>query len=360
MHTTRKILVAGSILIFLLTGLVFFCLDYYMSVQTETDIRRVASVHLEGMMNEELNRFEVVKDIFFRRNHGLIDIFNHLDVYDRAEIQRKVAEYSFSQSLPSCSIISSSGHIEHLFGTNVKKLNDPEFVIDRLQNLQRGVTAGKDEFGSIVVLCLPYFMPMENGEHSIGILCYGPLEVFSRTLNLTGEKTLVYYHIIRRDSSYVVENKDTYGENYFKKFLSFSTPVDKTPEAAMEELRLALKEGKPFQCHTIYTYPNTHLTQRRTVHAVPMPESNWYLLCVIPYGELDAMIEYMGSSRAIGTLISVGVIALGILVFLFVHLRASNRDGQWGEQVLKLPDRRPPNRPCKLSVRKRRLKKPNI
>ena len=80
MHATRKILVGGAILIFILTGIVFFCLDYYMSIQTETDIRRIAAVHLEGMMNDELNRFDAFKDIFFRRTQGLIEILNKANV----------------------------------------------------------------------------------------------------------------------------------------------------------------------------------------------------------------------------------------------------------------------------------------
>ena len=325
MHHTNKVLVGGAILIFLLTGIVFFCLDYYMSIQTETDVRRIAAVHLEGMMNEELNRFEVIKEIFFRRSYGLLEILNDTNVNDRTAIHRKVAAYSFSQSLPSCSLISASGHIETIFGKKVVKFNDPNFVVESLKNLQRAVTAGWDERGQIIAFCLPYFMPMENGENSIGIVSSGPLEVFSRTLDLTSDKTLVYFHIIRRDSTYVIQNRDTYGSNFFEQFLAFSKPLEGTAEEAVAKFTKAMYDGKPFGINSIFTYPKSHLTQRRTMQAVPLPECNWYLLTVIPYGELDTMIEYMGNSRTYGTLVSVTVIALGLLVFLYFHLRASKR-----------------------------------
>ena len=67
MHASKKIIIGGLIFLFVLTGLIFFCLNSYMSSQTEKDVRRIASVHLEGMMGEELNRFEVIKQIFFRQ-----------------------------------------------------------------------------------------------------------------------------------------------------------------------------------------------------------------------------------------------------------------------------------------------------
>ncbi|MBQ9537394.1 MAG: response regulator [Desulfovibrionaceae bacterium] len=325
MHASKKIIIGGLIFLFVLTGLIFFCLNSYMSSQTEKDVRRIASVHLEGMMGEELNRFEVIKQIFFRQCYALVKAFNRIDHMDRDSIKKKIQEYSLSQNLAGCSLLSATGVIEPLFGSRIEQLDDAAFVINKLAHVERVVTAAKNSTGLNIVFAVPYFMPMHNGEHSIGILCIRPIRHFDQVMNLTSEKTFTFFHIIRKDSTYVIKDRDVSENTYFERLLNCSRPMHKTTTAVVAELNQAMQEGASYTCHIDYVDPYEHTTQRRTMHAVPLPESNWYLIAVIPYSALDAMISGMAHSRNISTLVAVSIMAVAIFSVLFIYIRITTR-----------------------------------
>ncbi|MBQ7585917.1 MAG: response regulator [Desulfovibrionaceae bacterium] len=325
MHKTKKILIAGLFFIFILTGMVFLGLYSYMDEHTEEDVRRIALVHLEGMMNEELNRFEVIKSIFFRRNDALVEAITRLDVHNRVAIKKKIAEFSLSQNLSTCALISADGRLETLFGKPIEKLDDPLFVIKDLSQIKRVVTVGHDENEHLIVFGVPYFMPMSDGGTSIGLLCARSLRVFERTLNLKGENTLVFFHVIRRDGSYVIHNQNTFGKTVFEKFSRCAKPLEKSKKVILAEWRKSLENKETYICHINYTDPHEDTFERRTLRSVPLPESAWSLLGVIPYGALDGMIADMAKTRIQGTLISLAVLAVGILGVLFIYIRISSQ-----------------------------------
>ena len=51
--------------------------------------------------------------------------------------------------------------------------------------------------------------PMPNGDRSTGLIAAVPLEYITDFLSLEDEGQLMYYHIIRPDGSFVIQNPNT-------------------------------------------------------------------------------------------------------------------------------------------------------
>ncbi|MCR5260199.1 MAG: hypothetical protein K6E40_18920, partial [Desulfovibrio sp.] len=58
-----KEIFAGLFFLLGLACLVFFALSHYMVSRTSQDVRRIAHAHLQGMLEQEANRFEAIKAI---------------------------------------------------------------------------------------------------------------------------------------------------------------------------------------------------------------------------------------------------------------------------------------------------------
>ena len=69
---------------------------------------------------------------------------------------------------------------------------------------------GTDADGNEVVLFgVDADYPLRNGDKSIGLIAAVPLEYVTDLLALEDESQLMYYHIIRPDASFVIQNSNT-------------------------------------------------------------------------------------------------------------------------------------------------------
>ncbi len=162
---------------------------------------------------------------------------------------------------------------------------------------------------------------MPGGRRSVGILWCKPIAMFQRMMNLDDPMSLVTFRLIRRDGSYVVQSRGTGKDNYYSNLLTYCTPERRTVDQTVDDMKRAVATDGAFESNCRYVNAEKGIDERRSFRGVPLKDSNWYIVGILPYGVLNDAMEEMGASMARGALASVAVLAAGILLVFLLYLR---------------------------------------
>ena len=124
----------------------------------------------------------------------------------------------------------------------------------------------------------------------------------------------MYYHIIRPDGSFVIQNPNTELRYFFEQLQkqSDSAVNESSAENPVEKFSVALKK------HEEYTAILEVNGEERQIYGISLPYSEWYLVSVMPYTILDKAINNLGSQRIFMTLLSCASVLI-ILTVIFLR-----------------------------------------
>lgn len=326
MKKEYRLIIEGFIFIFILAVITFSTMNRYMDLQTEKDVRTIAQVHLQGVAEQELNRFEAIKAIRFSQMSSMKKEIIDSDTPAAADdVYKKLRHSAEFQNLTNCTLISADGEADSVYGSLIEKFGDKDFLLKSLKEGESIVTGGWSVDEQIIIYASPLSVPMKNGKKSMGMLWCKPMSTFSEMMNIQADQSLVYFHIIRRDGSYVLNNKDVIGKTYYEKVLEHVTPEHMSVRDAVEMIRQAISSDERFKMDTTYVDDISGINERQSVYASPLPDSNWYLVSIIPYGVLDETIQGMGHARNLAMFLAVGVLTLGILAVFLLYMRMTKQ-----------------------------------
>lgn len=130
--------------------------------------------------------------------------------------------------------------------------------------------------------------------------------------------SMIYYHIIRRDGSFVIRSSEAYRDNYFTRIREvFSEMNGKTPEQYVEELRMSMQDRKS------YSTPIMVEGGYQQLYCSYLAGTDWYLVAVMPYGVLNEGIEALANMRQIVILIACSIILAAVFVIFIMYFRMS-------------------------------------
>ena len=155
--------------------------------------------------------------------------------------------------------------------------------------------------------------PMHNGDKSTGLIAAVPLEYITDFLSLEDEEQLMYYHIIRPDGSFVIQNSNTELWYFFEQLQKQLDPTvnEFSAENSLKMFSDTLKNHEEFA--TTYEVNG----EERQIYGISLPYSEWYLVSVMPYSILDDTINNLSSQRMFMTLLScASVLIILTLIFL--------------------------------------------
>ena len=124
----------------------------------------------------------------------------------------------------------------------------------------------------------------------------------------------MYYHIIRPDGSFVIQNPNTELWYFFEQLQNQpdSAANGSSAENPVEAFRAALEN------HKEYAAALEANGGERQVYGISLPYSEWYLVSVMPYSMLDHVINNLDSQRMFMTLLSCSSVLI-ILTLIFLR-----------------------------------------
>ena len=306
-NPTTRFLIYSFIGLLIFSIIMFSLLGIYMSRKSKKAVYEIGQIYMSGM-NEHMSRhFETVIKLRFNQVSGIVSVVS-ADNNDIEKLYEELVYRAQVRGFDYLALCSTEGDFQTLYGQSIQPLNPGPFVEALVQGEQR-VAVGIDSAGNEVVLFgVAAAYPMHNGDRSTGLIAAAPLEYITDFLSLEDEEQLMYYHIIRPDGSFVIQNSNTELRYFFEQLQKQldSTANELSVENSIKEFGDSLKN--------LQEYATTFEVngEERQIYGISLPYSEWYLVSVMPYSILNDAINSLSSQRMFMTLLS----CASILIFL--------------------------------------------
>lgn len=311
-NSTTRFLICSFIGLLIFSIIIFSLLGVYMGRKSKNTVYEIGNIYMSGM-NEQMSRhFETVIKLRFDQVSGVVSVVS-TDNKDRESLYEELIYRTQVRGFDYLALCSAKGDFQTLYGQSIQPLNPEPFVEALLQGEQR-VAVGVDADGNEVVLFgVDTAYPMHNGDRSTGLIAAVPLEYITDFLSLEDDGQLMYYHIIRPDGSFVIQNPNTELRHLFEQLQKQLDPTanELSVDNSIKEFGAALKN------HQEFAMTFEVKGEERQIYGISLPYSEWYLVSVMPYSILDDAINNLSSQRIFMTLLScASVLIILILIFL--------------------------------------------
>lgn len=320
--TTRFIIVSFAFLLVVSIG-VLSIFAFTMSKKSEETIDEIGKIYMSGMSEKISNHFETtIKLRMFQVEAIIRDVPPENAVYGnnlKAMLTKDGQIYDFSY----LAFYSNDGEFEMIYGEPIQ-LSDPQPFLDSLRKDEKKIAVGRTINGeeNIVMMSIPAYYPMSDGNKSIALVAGVPAEYINQVLSLNEEDSYTYSrsHIIRSDGSYVIRNHNAFRDNYFIRMSEIISEFNgKDADQYIEEFKNKMEVGEDYSA--IIMVEN----ERRHIYSTHLPCSEWYLVTVMPYSVLDKTINDLNNQRIILLFMAIGVILLVLLILFILYYQMTKK-----------------------------------
>lgn len=306
---------------------VFSAITSFMVRQNNAALNRVVDTYMEGMSTQIQRHFETMVDMRLIQVEGIVQAIppesvTTLDQTTRERFERAAAYRGFIH----LALYSIEGEAEVLYGEDVT-VEDKEIFLADMNNGDKLVTLGTTAGGETMLLygiSVGYpndvGYPMSGGQRCTALVVGLPIDQINNALSLGVDSTLIFTHIIRSDGTFVVENADIASDNCYDWIRENGRnygleDIDDT----MAELRQAVEARTEFSMVVSIGGEAGH------VYCVPLPNTEWTMVTVMPRGVLDEALATLGNQRVWTALAGCSIIMLAMLAIFLVYFRFSRQ-----------------------------------
>lgn len=319
-NKTTRFLMVSIIALVIISASVFFGLQFIMRGKSTTAINEVGTLYMSGISQRISRHFETLIDLQLDQVEGITDgtppdtVTYGTDMIEKLTTSGQICDFD------KLALYSKDGEFEMLYGDLVE-LDDPEPFLNSINAGERKVAIGHTDSGEAVILLgVPAVYPMKSGKRCAALVAGMPTDYINRALSLDMDSTMMYSHIIRYDGSYVVKNTDSQADNYFSRLRNeFDVADERNIEDYIKELQAAIAEGKDYSGVLVLANENRH------IYCTKLSDSEWYLVSVMPYGELDTTIGSLDAQRTILFIGCFGIILILLLSIFSVYFNMTKK-----------------------------------
>ena len=314
-NETTRFLKTSLILVLTLCVVTFTGLAVIMRRKSSDTISRVGLTYMEGMSQQVSQHFATTMKLRLEQMEALVEMIPPDTAASMDSLREELSYNARIRGFVELAFYSQDGNFEMICGDGVK-LADPPPFLQSMRNGEEKVAVGTDNEGNrILLLGVPSQYPMSDGEVCIALVAALPIDYIKDTLALE-TNDLVNLHIIRQDGSMVIRGSDVFRESYFDRIRAeFSTISGADAEAYLSELQEAMSKNE------IYSNVLEIGRDRSHVYCTSLPYSEWYLVMVMPYGQLSEMVTDLSSQWIWMVLGACGLILAALMLLFWKYFR---------------------------------------
>lgn len=324
-NTKKFLLISFSILISVCI-VMFTITSVYVSGKSDGAINEIGMIYMSAIAKQMQEKFDAVIDSQILEMEGIVERHPpETMVYGPEMIEQLVLSAQVRDFL-YLGLYTKDGDCEVIYGKEVEYKSEEVFH-NVLQDSSLRVFSGLNVEGErVMCLLIDVAYPMKEGKISTAMVAAMPMEYLENVLALDGENSLMYSYIIRRDGTFVIRtNNESLFENINETFCEFK---GKQPEEYINELREAINQN------TDYATIACVNQDKRYLLCTDLPNSEWYLISLMPFGILDRILKDLSIDRQTATLLMCFVIIGGIVIIFLLYYRVSK------QQLLELENAR--------------------
>lgn len=281
-------------------------------------ISEVGEIYMMAMAKQTQQKFDAVVDLQIMEMKGILERHPpETETYGK-EMLEQLALSAQVRNYTYLGLFTAEGEFETIYGEAVEYQDESTFkTVLNDSNLR--VFSGINKQGERqLCMLINAAYPMQGNKHSVAMVAALPMEYLERILALDEKDNLMYSFIIRKNGTYVVRSKE---DNYFEHISEmFSKNEGKTAEEYADELQQAINSNTDYS--TIVRAADGEYQSLLCTH---LPDSEWYLISLMPFGTLDTIMENLDTGRQ-NTIMIVGLIILaGLLLIFLLYYRMSQQ-----------------------------------
>lgn len=315
---TKRFLFSSVACLVLLCIVAFGVVWGYMSRTSNDTINDLGTLYMSEMSKQLQQKFDAIVNLRIMQVEGIVQRTPPESVEYGDAMKEELAFSGSIRGFDYLALCSEDGKGELLCGETLQPVDELEFQ-EVLTGGEKNITSGISESGERVILfAVPAEYPMKDGGRSSILLAGLPISYMEEALVMESEDSLIYYHIIRRDGSFVIRSSVAYRDNYFTRMREvFSASNGKTPEKYVEELQTAMNNRESYSAQVVVDGAYQQL------YCSFLGGTDWYLVAVMPYGVLSDSVVSLANVRQTAMLLGCGVILAAVLIIFAIYFRMS-------------------------------------
>ena len=314
LNSATRFLTVSLVLILVLTVCIFSFLALFMIQKSSDTISVVGTTYMTGMGEKVTQHFATTIELRLSQVDSLVSSIppeSGSSDYLREELGHNAKARDFS----SLAFFSSTGEFDMIYGEE-PILADPEPFLASMNSGDKKVAVASTDHGEKdILLGVSAEYIMSDGTTATALVASLPADYIAETLSLYSENTLVYSHIIRRDGTFVIRSGDAFRENYFDRIQALFEEQGESGEQYIRELEAAMDAGKD------YTALLTFGSERRHLQCNKLPYSEWFLVTVLPYGQLDESVSELSRTWLYMAFLGCAIVLAALLLVFLQYFR---------------------------------------
>ena len=314
LNSATRFLTISLALILLLTVCIFSFLAFFMSEKSSETISAVGTTYMTGMGEKVMQHFATTIELRLSQVDSLVGSIPP-DSGSASALRAELARNAKARDFVALAYYSPTGEFDMIYGEE-PVLADPDSFLASMNNGDKKVAVASIATGQKdVLLGVSAEYRMSDGTLSTALVASLPADYIAETLSLYSENSLVYSHIIRRDGSFVIRSGDAFRENYFDRIQALFTEQGENGEQYIRELEAAMDTGEDYSALLVFG------SERRHLQCNKLPYSEWYLVTVLPYGELDQAVSDLSHAWLYLVFLGCAVVLLALLLVFWQYFR---------------------------------------
>ncbi len=314
---TKKFLVISFSILISVCIVMFTITSVYVSGKSDGAINEIGMIYMSAIAKQMQEKFDAVIDSQILEMEGIVqrhppeEMEYGQEMIDQLVLSAQVRDFVY------LGLYTKDGENEKIYGTEVEY--ESEIVFQKvLQDSSLRVFSGVSAEGErVMCMLINVGYPMKNGKKSAAMVAAMPMEYLEKVLALDGKNSLMYSYIIRRDGTFVIRTREG---NFFDNISETFCPYNgKSAEQYADELQQAVNTDVEYA--TIACMDN----EKRYLLCTELPNSEWYLLSMMPFGTLDRILQDLSLDRQTATLAMCFIIIGGIVIIFMIYYKLSRQ-----------------------------------
>ncbi len=314
---TKKFLVISFSILISVCIVMFTITSVYVSGKSDGAINEIGMIYMSAIAKQMQEKFDAVIDSQILEMEGIVlrhppeEMEYGQEMIDQLVLSAQVRDFVY------LGLYTDDGESEMIYGSEVEYESEEVFQ-NVLQDSSLRVFSGLSSEGErVMCMLINVEYPMKGGKTSSAMVAAIPMEYLEKVLALDGENSLMYSYIIRRDGTFVIRTREnSFFENINETFCEYN---GKSAQQYAQELQEAVSSNSEYA--TIACMDD----ERRYLLCTDLPNSEWYLLSLMPFGTLDRILQDLSLKRQSATLLMCFIIIGGIVIIFMIYYKLSRQ-----------------------------------
>nr|WP_325183124.1 response regulator [uncultured Oscillibacter sp.] len=312
LNNSTRFLTVSLALVLLLTVCIFSFLAVFMTRKSAETISAVGTAYMTGMGEKVTQHFETTIQLRLSQLEALVIGFQPDDIPAKT-LREELAGNAQMRGFESLAFYSREGEFDMIYGETPILADSGPFLASMNNGDKKVAVVSTDHGEKDILLGVSAEYVMSNGETATALVACLPADYIAETLSLYSESTLVYSHIIRRDGTFVIRSGDAFRESYFDRIQAMFEEQGESGDQYIRELEAAMDAGEDYTA--LLTFGN----ERRHLQCNKLPYSEWFLITVLPYGQLDEEVSSLSHTWLLLAFLGCSVILAALLLVFWQY-----------------------------------------